>query len=277
MTTESPDTNASPEAEITEAARARTRVKICGITREEDATLAVQNNVWAIGMIMWPASPRYVPLQQAAEIADGVRKSSEVAGVFVDQPLDEVVQLTTEIGLSLVQLHGNEGKHFAQAIVERTGARVIKAFRVQGRDVLGEMGKFYNVDFQLLDTYKAGIPGGTGETFDWRFLTEVPRRGNVPLILSGGLTPENVGGAIEMVGPYAVDTSSGVESEPGIKDHDKMNAFFEAVNGAVSPSHAVPDGPLTGVDDEVLTLAYNQRIQAEADLAARKPSGRDSR
>jgi phosphoribosylanthranilate isomerase len=277
VTTESPDTNASPEAEITEAARARTRVKICGITREEDARLAVQNDVWAVGMIMWPASPRYVPLQQAAEIADGIRKSTEVAGVFVDQPLDEVVALTTEIGLSMVQLHGNEGKHFAQAIVERTGARVIKAFRVQGRDVLGELGKFYNVDFQLLDTYKAGIPGGTGETFDWKFLLDMPRRGNVPLILSGGLTPENVAGAIEMVGPYAVDTSSGVESEPGIKDHDKMNAFFEAVNGAVSPLHAVPDSPLTGVDDEVLTLAYSERIKAEADLAARKPSGGDRR
>ncbi len=277
MTTESPDIQTSADAEVTEVARARTRVKICGITREEDARLAVQNNVWAIGMIMWPASPRHVPLQQAAEIADSARKSTEIAGVFVDQPLDEVVALTTEIGLSVVQLHGNEGKHFAQAIVERTGARVIKAFRVQGRDVLGELGKFYNVDFHLLDTYKAGIPGGTGETFDWRFLLDTPRRGNVPLILSGGLTPENVGGAIELVGPYAVDTSSGVESEPGIKDHDKMNAFFAAVKEAVSPLHAVPYSPLTGADDEVLTLAYSRRMQAEADLAARKPSGGDRR
>ena len=108
-----------------------------------------------------------------------------------------------------MQLHGNEGKHFCQAIVERTGARVIKAFRVQGRDVLGELGKFYDVDFHLLDTYKAGIPGGTGETFDWRIPRSTRRaRGDVPLILSGGLTPENVAGAIEMVGPYAVDVSS---------------------------------------------------------------------
>jgi phosphoribosylanthranilate isomerase len=281
VTTETPENQDLPEAAI-EAAdpeavqpaeRARTRVKICGITRIEDAQLAIQNNVWALGMIMWPASPRYVAPQAAADIADSARKSAEIAGVFVDQPLDEVVALTTEIGLSLVQLHGNEGKHFCQAIVERTGARVIKAFRVQGRDVLGEMGKFYGVDFHLLDTYKAGIPGGTGETFDWKFLVDTPRRGDVPLILSGGLNPENVAGAIELVGPYAVDVSSGVESEPGIKDHEKMNAFFAAVDGAVSPRHAVPDAPLTGVDDEVLTLAYHRRIAAEEALAAsREPS-----
>jgi phosphoribosylanthranilate isomerase len=261
--------------EMQPAARARTRVKICGITRVEDAQLAVQNNVWALGMIMWPASPRYVAPQAAADIADSARKSAEIVGVFVDQPLDEVVALISEIGLSMVQLHGNEGKHFCQAIVERTGVRVIKAFRVQGRDVLGEMGKFYGVDFHLLDTYKAGIPGGTGETFDWKFLVDTPRRGDVPLILSGGLTPENVAGAIEMVGPYAVDVSSGVESEPGIKDHDKMNAFFAAVDGSVSPRHAVPDSPLTGVDDEVLTLAYHRRIAAEEALAESRADSRE--
>lgn len=282
MTTESPENQDLPEAveaadpeAIKPAARARTRVKICGITRTEDAQLAVQNNVWALGMIMWPASPRYVAPQAAADIADSARKSAEIVGVFVDQPLDEVVALTAEIGLTMVQLHGNEGKHFCQAIVERTGARVIKAFRVQGRDVLGEMGKFYGVDFHLLDTYKAGIPGGTGETFDWKFLVDTPRRGDVPLILSGGLTPENVAGAIEMVGPYAVDVSSGVESEPGIKDPEKLAAFFSAVEGAESPRHAVPDAPLTGAEEEVLTLAYTRRIAAEQELAARKPSGSD--
>lgn len=283
MTTETPDNQDLPEAaieaadpeEIQPAARARTRVKICGVTRIEDAQLAVQNNVWALGLNMWPASPRYIEPQLAADIADSARKSAEIAGVFVDQPLDEVVALTAEIGLTMVQLHGNEGKHFCQAIVERTGARVIKAFRVQGRDVLGEMGKFYGVDFHLLDTYKAGIPGGTGETFDWKFLLDTPRRGDVPLILSGGLNPENVAGAIEMVGPYAVDVSSGVESEPGIKDPEKMNAFFAAVEGAVSPRHAVPDAPLTGVDDEVLTLAYAERIAAEEELASRKQTGPD--
>lgn len=241
----------------------RTQVKICGITREEDARLAVQGGAWALGMIMWRESKRYVEPQRAAEIADSARRSAEIAGVFVDQPLDEVVALTNEIGLTLVQLHGDEGQQFCNAVAQRTGARVIKAFRVQGRDVLGEMGKFYNVDFHLLDTYKAGVPGGTGETFEWDFLRG-RRRGNVPLILSGGLSPENVAGAIETVGPYAVDVSSGVELEPGVKDPEKLTAFFAAVESAVSPRRGRPDAPVTGAEEEVLTLKYHERQQEQA-------------
>jgi phosphoribosylanthranilate isomerase len=260
VTTESLETPAPTSA--------KTRVKICGITREEDARLAVQENAWAIGMIMWPASPRYVELQRAADIARVAARSSEIVGVFVDQPLDEVVALTTEIGLTMVQLHGNEGQQFAHAVTQRTGAKVIKAFRVKDRSIHAELGKFYNVDYHLLDTYKAGVPGGTGETFDWRFISETTRRGNVPLILSGGLTPENVGLAVETVGPYAVDVSSGVEveGEPGIKDPEKIKAFFAAVNGAVSPRWEAPEAPKTGAEEEVLTLAYERRIQAELAL-----------
>lgn len=253
MTTETPEPQPS----------AKTRVKICGITRVEDARLAVQGDAWALGMIMWPESPRYVAPQQAADIADSARRSAEIAGVFVDQPLDEVVGLATEIGLTMVQLHGNEGQQFCTEVARRAGVRVIKAFRVKGRNVLMEMGKFYNVDFHLLDNYKDGQPGGTGETFDWNYITQTPRRGDVPLILSGGLNPENVGVAIETVGPYAVDVSSGVESEPGIKDPAKLTALFDAVNGAVSPRWEGPAAPVTGVDEEVLTLAYEERIKAE--------------
>ncbi|MFT4049091.1 MAG: phosphoribosylanthranilate isomerase [Solirubrobacterales bacterium] len=253
MTTQSPDTFEP----------ARTRVKICGITREEDAAAAVSGGAWALGMIMWPSSKRYVEPQRAADIADASRRSAEIAGVFVDQSLDEVVNLTNEIGLSLVQLHGSEGLQYCKAVAQRTGARVIKAFRVQGRDVLGEMGKFYDVDFHLLDTYKAGVPGGTGETFEWDFLRGY-RRGNVPLILSGGLTPENVAGAIETVGPYAVDVSSGVESEPGVKDHERLKAFFEAVDGSVSPRRKRKDEDISGADDEVLTLKWAERERLEA-------------
>jgi phosphoribosylanthranilate isomerase len=241
---------------------ARTQIKVCGITREEDARAAVGHGAWALGMIMWPESPRYVEPQRAAEIVDATRRSAEVAGVFVDQPLDHVIGLTTELGLSLVQLHGSEGQQFCRETARRTGARVIKAFRVQGRDVLGELGKFYDVDFHLLDTYRAGVPGGTGETFEWDFL-HGRRRGNVPLILSGGLTPENVLGAVEKVGPYAVDVSSGVESEPGVKDHDKLAAFFAAVEASVSPRWSRGEPALTGAEDEVLTLAWERRQQAE--------------
>lgn len=237
----------------------KTRVKICGITREEDARLAVQGGAWAVGMIMWPSSHRYVRPQQAADIADSARRSAEIAGVFVDQPLDEVIALTNEIGLTLVQLHGNEGQQYCKTVRQRTGANVIKAFRVQGRDVLNEMGKFYDVDYHLLDTYKAGVPGGTGEAFDWGFLTSVPRRARTPLILSGGLKPENVATAIETVGPWAVDVASGVESAPGVKDPEKLAAFFAAVAGAESPRRPRPEGPLTGAEEEVLTLRHAQR------------------
>lgn len=240
----------------------KTRAKICGITRPGDAELAIQGGAWAIGMIMSRQSPRYVEPQAAAEIADSAHRSVEVAGVFVDQPLDEVVALTTEIGLSLVQMHGNEGLQFCKEVARRTGARVIKAFRVQGRDVLGEMGKFYDVDFQLLDTYKAGVPGGTGETFDWDILRGF-RRGNVPIILSGGLTPENVARAIEVAGPWAVDVSSGVESEPGIKDPEKVAAFLAAVDGSVSPRRPPKATPVTGAEEEVLTLKWAEREREE--------------
>lgn len=242
---------------------APTQIKICGITRVEDAKLAVSGGAWALGMIMWRESPRYVEPQRAAEIADATRRSAELAGVFVDQPLDQVVELVNELGLSLVQLHGGEGQKYCQSIAHRTGARVIKAFRVQGRDVLGELGKFYNVDFHLLDTYKAGVPGGTGETFEWDFLRG-RRRGNVPLILSGGLEAGNVRAAIETVGPWAVDVSSGVEAEPGVKDPEKLAAFFAAVAEAVSPRRRRKDEGLSGADDEVLTLKWAEREAREA-------------
>jgi phosphoribosylanthranilate isomerase len=242
-----------------ESAGARTRVKICGITSIDDARRAAGGGAWAIGMIMWKASPRYVRPQAAAQIVDDVGRSVETVGVFVDQPLDEVVSLTNEIGLGLVQLHGDEGQKFCNAVAQRTGARVIKAFRVRDRSVLSEMGKFHDVDYHLLDSYKAGVPGGTGQTFDWTFLRSTPRRARTPLILSGGLGPDNVAAAIESVGPWAVDVSSGVERSPGVKDAAKLAAFFAAVEGARSPRRAGPDGPLTGAEDEVLTLQYARR------------------
>lgn len=253
MATQPPETQ-SP----VEPAAFKTSVKICGLTRVEDAQLAVAGGAWAIGMIMWRESKRYVAPQQAADIAESARRSAEIAGVFVDQPMDEVVNLANEIGLTLLQLHGSEGQQYCNEVARRTGARIIKAFRVQGRTVLAEMGKFYNVDFQLLDTYKAGVPGGTGETFDWSILRGF-RRGNVPILLSGGLTPENVGGAIETAGPWGVDVSSGVESEPGIKDPEKLAAFFAAVEGATSPRRAGKEIPLTGADEEILTLKWAEQ------------------
>ncbi|MGH2905623.1 MAG: phosphoribosylanthranilate isomerase [Solirubrobacterales bacterium] len=237
---------------------AMTKVKICGLRREEDAALAVQLGAWALGMIMWPASPRYCEPERAAAIADAHGRSAEIAGVFVDQKLDEVVGLTGELGLSIVQLHGSEGQQYCEVVAQRTGARVIKAFRVRDRSIHSELGKFWDVNFHLLDSYKAGVPGGTGETFDWRFLDAGSRR--VPLILSGGLNPENVALAIETLHPYAVDVASGVELEPGVKDPEKMRAFFEAVR---SVRVEAVEEPTTGAEDEVLTLDYARREAAE--------------
>lgn len=237
-----------------------TRVKICGLTRPEDAALAVELGAWALGMIMWPGSPRHCSPGRAAEIAAAHRRSAEIAGVFVDAKLDEVVEIAEGVGLSVVQLHGREGQQYCHEVARRTGCKVIKAFRVRDRSVLSELGKFREVDYHLLDTYKAGVPGGTGESFDWSFLRE-RRGGGVPLVLSGGLKPENVTGAIETVVPWAVDVSSGVEAEPGVKDPARMRAFVAAVRSAAVAE--TDDLPATGAEEEVLTLAYARREAAQ--------------
>lgn len=237
-----------------------TRVKICGLRRPEDAALAVQLGAWALGMVMWPGSPRHCTLEQAIELASEHRRSAEIVGVFVNATLDEVVRTAETVGLSILQLHGEEGQQYCEEVARRTGCRVIKTFRVRDRSVLTEFGKFRDVDFHLLDTYKAGVPGGTGETFDWSFLGE--RRSETPLILSGGLNAENVTDAIAKVHPFAVDVSSGVELEPGVKDQDRMRDFVAAVRAATPAGDDVEPEPVTGAADEVLTLAYAQREAA---------------
>jgi phosphoribosylanthranilate isomerase len=226
-----------------------TRVKICGLTRLEDAQLAVQHGAWALGVIMWPDSPRHCTPQQAADIASEYRRSAEIVGVFVDAKLDYVTEVVEATGMTMVQLHGDEGQQYAEEVARRTGARVIKALRVKNRSVLSDLKLFRDVDYHLLDTYKAGMPGGTGETFDWSFVRE--RAELSPLILSGGLTPENVGEAIDVVAPFGVDVSSGIESAPGVKDPDKMRAFFEAVRSRGTEEPAPVD---TGEEIETLTL-----------------------
>ncbi|MBI5309438.1 MAG: phosphoribosylanthranilate isomerase [Actinobacteria bacterium] len=238
-----------------------TRVKICGLTRPQDAEQAVQLGAWALGMIMWRKSPRYCTPERAAEIAASHHRSAQIAGVFVDQPLDEVVELANGIGLTTVQLHGDEGRRYCDEVARRTGAKVTKAFRVRDRSVLTDLNKFHDVDYHLLDTYKAGVPGGTGESFDWSFLRG-RGEGRIPLILSGGLTAENVASAIETVRPFAVDVASGVESEPGVKDAERMQAFFEAVRSVPEAGETAVE-PVTGAEEEVLTLKFAEREAAE--------------
>lgn len=217
-------------------------IKFCGITRPQDAELAVTLGAWAVGMILWPRSPRAVAPDQAAEIAATVGRGAEIVGVFVNPTLQEVGELADTVGLTVVQLHGQEGPAFCAEVARRTGCRVIKVARVRTGADIHALTRF-RTDYHLLDSHVAGVPGGTGETFAWDLGADyrrlVPhRRGAaaVPMILSGGLRPGNVGAAIAAVQPFAVDVASGVERSPGIKDHGQMREFVAAVADGVALS-----------------------------------------
>ena len=200
-----------------------TRVKICGITRLEDAELAASLGAWALGFILWPRSKRHVEEAVAAGIARRVRRQVELVGVFVNPTLDEVARAVDAIGLTHVQLHGDEGPSFAMEAGRRTGAKVIKAAPVAGAADLQALERF-RTDFHLLDTAVEGVRGGSGRSWDWDLAAQ--RRSKVPMILSGGLTAENVADGIAQVRPFAVDVASGVESSPGVKDPGKLEAFL---------------------------------------------------
>jgi phosphoribosylanthranilate isomerase len=213
-----------------------TKIKFCGLTRAADADAAVAAGAWALGVILWPGSRRRCRPAVAAEIAATHRRQVQVAGVFVNPTLDEVTRAADEIGLTLLQLHGDEGPAFCGEAARRTGCRVIKAARVRSGADIQALGAFHT-DFHLLDSYRQGVPGGTGETFAWDLARSRPS--TVPVILSGGLTPENVSDAIAAVRPYAVDVASGVETAPGRKDHDRLNAFAAAVNATAATTAPV--------------------------------------
>lgn len=205
-----------------------TRVKLCGITRPEDADQAASLDAWAIGFILWPRSKRAVDPAVAAGIARTHRRRLETVGVFVNPTLDEVAHAVEGIGLTHVQLHGDEGPAFAAAVAQRTGARVIKAHSIRSGADIRDIERFHT-DFHMLDTGR-----GTGQAWDWRLAAQ--RRSPVPVILAGGLTPDNVAEGIAAVKPWAVDVASGVEAEPGIKDPAKVEAFVAAAAGAPVPS-----------------------------------------
>ena len=215
--------------------RAVPRIKICGLTTPSAAEHAADAGAWAVGMVFWPGSPRVVSVQAAAEIAGPLRRRTERVGLFVDATLDEVVGTAEAVGLTWVQLHGHEGPSFCEAVARRAGVKVIKAARIRARADVQAIDAFRNVDAHLLDHYRTGVPGGTGETFDWSLTGE--RRSEVPLILAGGLTAENVGDGIAATRPWAVDVSSGVERAPGEKDPELVEAFVAAVR-ASAPAEA---------------------------------------
>lgn len=203
----------------------RTRIKICGITRPEDAVAAVEAGADAIGVVLAP-SPRQVSIDRAEEIAAAVGPLVSIVGVFVNADEDFVVEATERIGLSYLQFHGDESPERCAS----APAPVIRAMRVGTEFDCRALEPFWeHVDAILLDTYDPHAAGGTGTSFDWHSIPVLPGR---VLFLAGGLTPANVGEGIRTLRPYAVDVSSGVESAPGIKDHDAIRAFCAAVRAA---------------------------------------------
>jgi phosphoribosylanthranilate isomerase len=205
----------------------RTRAKICGITRVEDAAAVVSAGADAIGLVFYPPSPRAVGIGQAALIAESIPAFVTVTALFVNPSVEQVQSVLDAVRIDLIQFHGDEDDGFCRQF----NRPYIKAIRVrQASDMVEACLRFPGALSLLLDSYKPGVPGGTGETFDWSL---VPVNLSKPIILAGGLTPENVASAITEVHPFAVDVSGGVEASgsgnKGIKDPGKIQAFMNEV------------------------------------------------
>ena len=200
------------------------RVKFCGITNLDDAAEAVRLGAWAVGLIHYDGSARHVEPAEAAAIAAAYRRKCEVVGVFANPELEEVSKAVEDEGLTMVQLAAAEGPSFCAEVARRTGVKVIKSVHVSSAaDIHGA--EAFRTDYHLFDRARKGMWGGTGESFDWELLRG--HRSEVPAILAGGLRPDNVAEAISVTHPFAVDVASGVEAEPGVKDHELMAAFLE--------------------------------------------------
>ncbi|PHN25028.1 phosphoribosylanthranilate isomerase [Pseudomonas sp. ICMP 561] len=201
------------------------RSKICGITRIEDALAAVEAGADAIGFVFYAKSPRAVSVQQARAIIAALPPFISTVGLFVNASRCELNETLDAVPLDMLQFHGDETPEECDGYHRP----FIKALRVQAGDDIAASCRLYSrASGILLDTYVAGVPGGTGETFDWAL---IPNSLEKPIILAGGLTSANVAQAITQVRPYAVDVSGGVEKSKGIKDHDKIRAFMSAVHG----------------------------------------------
>jgi phosphoribosylanthranilate isomerase len=202
------------------------RVKICGITNLDDALAAVNAGADALGFMFYEKSPRNVPAKTAADIARQLPPFVAKVGVFVNASEETVRKTLAECGLDTLQFHGDETPEFCRRFAP---FKVYKGFRVQNIESLQSLPTF-RTDAWLLDSFAPDKPGGTGAKFNWDLAIEAKKLGR-PIILAGGLTPENVADAVRKVQPYAVDVSSGVESSPGTKDHAKVKAFIQAAEG----------------------------------------------
>ncbi len=205
----------------------RTRIKVCGITNVEDALLAVGAGADELGFNFFEGSPRHVTPETASSIAERLPADTLKVGVFVNEPAERILEIAAVVGLNAVQLHGDEDAAFIDQIRKASALTIIKALRVSSQFQPKDAALF-GADAILLDSYSSKEHGGTGETFDWDIAKQVSNL--VPVLyLAGGLTPENVRGAIAKVRPYAVDVCSRIESTPGKKDEDKLKRFIAAV------------------------------------------------
>lgn len=201
------------------------RVKICGITRVEDALAAAAAGADAIGLVFYAKSPRAVDIEQAREILAALPPFVTSVGLFVDAERSELERILASVPLDLLQFHGDESVQQCEAF----GRPYIKALRVKaGDDIAAQVACYHSAQGILLDAYVEGVPGGTGEAFDWSL---IPQALSKPLILAGGLRPDNVAEAVSRVRPYAVDVSGGVEASKGVKDVEKVGAFIRAARG----------------------------------------------
>jgi len=210
-----------------------TKIKICGITNAEDARLALELGADELGLNFYEASRRRVAPDDAKMIVDGLAISRKIVGVFVNRPIAEVVAIAGYVGLDGIQLHGDEDRAYVLELRNSTDRFIIKAFAASPQ-FQTEDATDWPIDFSLFDAYSSNDYGGTGRTFDWgAFVSDIHTSSPSGAYLAGGLTADNVSGAIRIVRPYAVDVASGVESEPGKKDAEKMKRFFAAVREAV--------------------------------------------
>ena len=223
-------------------------MKICGITRAQDAALAADLGASAIGFVFWPGSPRYISPEAAREIVRLNASPVKTVGVFVDASVEHLVEVMDAVGLDAAQLHGHESAEYCRQVMSRLSASaeatarprrsasreggkkdraVIKAIGLQDTDKM-MLNEFDSDVLILVDAHDPSLRGGTGRTVNWDSARQIAAARKT--ILAGGLTPENVGRAVDSVKPYGVDVSSGVESAPGVKDADRLNRFFEALN-----------------------------------------------
>ena len=203
------------------------QVKICGITNVEDGIAAAEAGADALGFIFYQKSPRYLPIEKAAQIIRDLPPMIVKVGVFVDAPEEVVFRVISDCGLNVLQFHGSETPEYCLQF----GLMSMKAFQIRDAQSLSRLTDF-PTDAWLLDAYSDGRLGGTGESFNWDLAVEAGKWGR-PIFLAGGLTPGNVAEAVRQVQPYAVDVSSGVEASPGKKDHAKVKAFIQAAKSAL--------------------------------------------